>query len=135
MVSVCAEIPRSEAADYFPRERVRLAEMFFRKISNPDAVSYSTIFNVYAKAGLRKQSLELEEEMRLKGVKMNSVIFNSLMVGCIHARELREALSYFEKARASGQLSKFIFSTAMQAHYKLKDIAAVRALWQELCQK
>jgi len=133
MVSVCAEVPRSETADEFPRERVRLAEMFFRKMSNPDVISYATILTVYGKAGLRKQSLELEEEMRSKGIKMNPVIFNSLMVGCIRAREFREALSYFEEARASGELNAIVFSSAMQAHYKLKDLAAVRALWSELC--
>jgi pentatricopeptide repeat protein len=133
MIAVCADLPKSEAADGFPRERIDLAEKFFRKIQKPDVINYSTFFDVYARAGLREQTQELEAEMKSRGIKMNAIIYNSLMNGCIIVKDFQGALSYFEKARLSGELNTVIFSTAMQAYYKLKDLAAVRALWSELC--
>merc|ERR550534_1864805 len=101
MISICSELAKVEKPHGFPRKRVEIAEMFFRKIKQPDVISYNALLNVYSRAGLREQALNVEADMERLGVKMNEVTYNTLMNGCILAGNYRAALVYVEKARAS----------------------------------
>merc|ERR550534_3246630 len=122
MISICSELEKAEKPLGFPQKRVEIAEMFFRKIEQPDVISYNALLNVYSRAGLREHALDVEAEMECVGVKMTEVTYNTLMNGCILAGNYRAALIYVEKARASGELNQIGFSNAMEAHYKLGQV-------------
>ncbi|KAH9678619.1 DYW deaminase domain-containing protein [Citrus sinensis] len=75
------------------------AAMIFKRISNPDTVSWTAIISGYAQHGLSENALQLFRRMEQLGVKPNSVTFLCVLFACSHGGLVEEGLHYFQQMK------------------------------------
>lgn len=75
------------------------AAMIFKRISNPDTVSWTAIISGYAQHGLSEKALQLFRRMEQLGVKPNSVTFLCVLFACSHGGLVEEGLHYFQQMK------------------------------------
>ncbi|TXG65035.1 hypothetical protein EZV62_012029 [Acer yangbiense] len=82
MYSKCGDIEASRKA--------------FDQISKKNVVSWSAMVAAYGMNGLANEALALVDEMKLHGLKPNSVTTLSALSACSHGGLIQEGLSFFE---------------------------------------
>ncbi|GAV79491.1 PPR domain-containing protein/PPR_2 domain-containing protein/PPR_3 domain-containing protein, partial [Cephalotus follicularis] len=71
------------------------AEKVFKRISNPDTVSWTAIISGYAQHGLVEEALALFRKMEVFGVKPSAVTLLCVLFACSHRGMVEEGLHYF----------------------------------------
>ncbi|XP_061361319.1 pentatricopeptide repeat-containing protein At5g52850, chloroplastic [Gastrolobium bilobum] len=81
------------------------AYMAFKDINEPDAVSWNGLISGLASTGHISYALSAFDDMRLAGVKPNSVTFLSLIFACSHSGLLDLGLEYFHSMEKTYQIT------------------------------
>lgn len=72
------------------------ARKVFDRLVKRDVVSWNSMLTAYAQHGLGKETVELFEELRRRGVEPNEVTFLCFLTACSHSGLLDKGLHYFE---------------------------------------
>ncbi|KAL4189926.1 hypothetical protein AMTRI_Chr08g209480 [Amborella trichopoda] len=75
------------------------ARKVFKRVSDPDVVSWTSIISAYAQHGLANEALQLFDEMELTSIKPNGVTFLCVLFACSHGGLTDKGLYYFQLMR------------------------------------
>ncbi|KAF8397005.1 hypothetical protein HHK36_018643 [Tetracentron sinense] len=70
-------------------------EKVFKRIVNPDVVSWTAIISGYAQHGCTNKALHLFRRMEKSGIKANTVTLLCVLFACSHGGMVEEGLRYF----------------------------------------
>ncbi|KAK7399814.1 hypothetical protein VNO78_11006 [Psophocarpus tetragonolobus] len=73
------------------------AKKIFKRISNPDIVSWTAIIFTYAQHGLVEDALQLFKKMEQSAAKINAVTLLCILFACSHGGMVEEGLKIFHK--------------------------------------
>lgn len=74
---------------------VKVARRIFDKMEQHDMVSWTAIIMGYALHGHARDAISLFEQMEIRGVRPNYVVFMAVLTACSHAGLVDEAWKYF----------------------------------------
>merc|ERR1719320_1637439 len=137
MLACIGDPADKDRVEGFPQSRVELTSMLRDKMKNaglePDVVTYSSLLNIYAKAGLCDHVEALEQEMCSKGVEVNDICANTIMTAFNLAQRYEETIKYFTKYANERPLRNGpIYATVMNAYCELQRMTEVKACWEQL---
>ncbi|KAL7245506.1 hypothetical protein ACSBR2_000775 [Camellia fascicularis] len=75
---------------------IERASKAFVEMSTRTLISWTSMITGFAQHGCSQQALQLFEDMRLVGVRLNKITFVGVLSACSHAGMVDEALAYFE---------------------------------------
>ncbi|KAJ0983794.1 hypothetical protein J5N97_002150 [Dioscorea zingiberensis] len=114
-----------------------LEEMKSRSIE-PDLVSFNTLINAKAKAGLMVPGsvCELLQQVRNAGLRPDTITFNTLISACSHTSNLREAVEVFKSMEASKcQPDLWTYNGMVSVYGRCGMALDARRLFDELGQR
>ncbi|KAG4984139.1 hypothetical protein JHK87_028888 [Glycine soja] len=91
----CNSVSNSLVHSYSKCGSMRDAYRVFKDITEPDRVSWNGLISGLASNGLISDALSAFDDMRLAGVKPDSVTFLSLIFACSQGSLLNQGLDYF----------------------------------------
>jgi len=137
MLACLGDPPEQDRLEAFPELRLKFASMLRDKMQSdglePDVVTYSSLLNIYAKAGLCDTVEALEQEMYMKAVEVNDICINTIMTAFNLAQRYEQTIKYFTKYSSERSIrNNPIWATLMNAYCELQRIAEVKACWEQL---
>ncbi|KAH7655386.1 HCP-like protein [Dioscorea alata] len=114
-----------------------LEEMKSRSIA-PDLVSFNTLINAKAKAGLMVpgSARELLQQVRNAGLRPDTITFNTLISACSHSLSFSEAVEVFESMEASKcQPDLWTYNGMVSVYARCGMARDARRVFDELSQR
>ncbi|TKY68886.1 Pentatricopeptide repeat-containing protein [Spatholobus suberectus] len=111
------------------------ARLFFDKIENNDAVSWSTMIRSYDRSGLLDEALDLLRDMHVMGVKPSEIAMISITHVLAEVADLKlgKAMhAYVLRNRNCGKSEVPLSSALMDMYVKCKNLAYARRLFDGL---
>jgi len=137
MLACLGDPPEQDRMEAFPELRLEITSMLRNEMQSaglePDVVTYSSLLNIYAKAGLCDSVEALEQEMCVKAAEVNDICINTIMTAFNLAQRYEQTIKYFTKySRERFIRNNPIYATLMNAYCELQRIAEVKACWEQL---
>lgn len=100
----------------------------------PDIITYSTIIKGLCKSQQFEKALKLYQEMKVKKMKLDEVVFNLLLNGCVkHKGAHKVAMELIEDMKQhSIPCSKYTYSILIKLYMKTNDIAKILEIYEEM---
>ncbi len=100
----------------------------------PDLITYSTIIKGLCKSDQMEKAVKLYEELKEKGTKLDEVVYNSLLDGCVkHEGHLDQAQKLISDMKAQGiPLSNYTYSILIKLYTKQRDIERALGVYEEM---
>lgn len=78
---------------------IEVAQFLFNKLPNKDAFSWNSMISGYASKGMWEEAFVLFRKMRLQGVELNVITWNTIIGGCLRTRSYVKALDLLFQMR------------------------------------
>eukprot|EP01022_Parablepharisma_sp_SALTPOND_P002570 TRINITY_DN11052_c0_g1_i1.p1 TRINITY_DN11052_c0_g1~~TRINITY_DN11052_c0_g1_i1.p1 ORF type:complete len:771 (+),score=70.15 TRINITY_DN11052_c0_g1_i1:3029-5341(+) len=100
----------------------------------PDIITYSTIIKGLCKSAQLGKAFKLYQEMKDKGMKLDEVVFNSLLDGCVkHKGSIQTAMQLIEDMnKYQISCSNYTYSILIKLHTANKDIEKTLGVYEEM---
>lgn len=101
----------------------------------PDLITYSTLLKGYCHVGDLDRALQVAETIKVRGLKCDELVYNTLMDGCVKANDLSAGIGLFaEMTQAGMRPSSITHSILVRLYqrngYKGDSLDAVAQLYQ-----
>ena len=103
----------------------------------PDIITYSTIIKGLCKSEQLDKALKLYREMKEKEMKLDEVVFNSLLDGCVkHKGDIETAMELVADMETYGiSRSNYTYSILIKLYTRMNDIGKTLGVYQEMKHK
>jgi len=104
---------------------------------NPDIITYSTIIKGLCKSNQLEKALQIYNEMKDKNMKLDEVVFNSLLDGCVRMKSKMDvAMNLIKDMKSAGvKCSNYTYSILIKLYTKNHDIESALGVYEELKSK
>ncbi|XP_024532860.1 pentatricopeptide repeat-containing protein At5g10690 isoform X1 [Selaginella moellendorffii] len=75
------------------------------KDEGPSLVTYNMLIKGYARSENPLEALKVREEMQLRGMQLNKLSWNSLVMACVRGQDMDAALEILEEMKEAGKYS------------------------------
>ncbi|XAR65080.1 hypothetical protein NMG60_11009048 [Bertholletia excelsa] len=79
---------------------IRLSQRVFENLVSPNVICITSIINGYARNGMGRECLQVLDEMCQRGLKLDKVIFLSVLAGCNHSELVKEGKMAFDSMKS-----------------------------------